>query len=311
MSRDRLWAPLETGDLIDIVAPGSGCTEVQLARGLEALQSWGFRTRVPRDLFAPAPFVSNVEEARKKHLVRALRAPDSKAVWCVRGGYGCMHLLAQLASTAAPVTIKPLIGFSDVSALLHGLSQFWGWPSIHGPVIEQLGSERVQAKDLRRMQALLFGQTDEIVIRGLRLHKTSRRRDRAIKGHLCGGNLATLQSLCGTPASPKFAGGVAFFEDVNERGYVVDRMLRTLEAAGAFVGVRAVVFGQFLRADEPAGRPSLVPLAIENFATRLRCPIFTGLPVGHGNHLRPLIVGAGVELAPTQGGRWGLTQKCQ
>lgn len=303
------FLPLKPGDVVDIVAPASQCPGETFNGGLRQLREWGLVPRVPDVLFGATPFVSNTQAERERQLLAALRAHDSKAVWCARGGYGCIHLLDKLARTTPPRVHKPLIGFSDVSALSEGLRQHWGWPSIHGPVLSQLAPGRLARSDVERVRRLLFGLIDEQSFGNLRLHPNSRRPKRAVRGPLVGGNLATLQSLCGSVTSPRFRGAVVMFEDVNERGYVVDRLLRSLEAAGAFAGVRAIVMGQFLNAREPGGRPSLVRAAINNLAVRLRAPVFTGLPVGHGSRLPSLVIGVPVELAQDDSQRWRLYQR--
>jgi muramoyltetrapeptide carboxypeptidase len=305
----KFWQPLRRGALVDLVAPGSGCDAARLAAGIAVIESWGLRVRVPAQMFDETPFVAHNEATRWRQLRGALRAPDSDAVWCVRGGYGCMHLTPRLAAMAAPPRVKPLIGFSDITALLNPLAASWGWASIHGPVVAQLSDNQVAPIDLKRLRELLFGRLDGLSFARLRRVRPGANTARAaatiagtsIEGRLMGGNLATLQSLVGNPGQASLRGSILFLEDVNERGYTVDRMLRTLQAGGALRGVRAVVLGEFLRADEANGT-NLVSSALENLARRLRCPVYAGVPAGHGRRLAPLVIGAQAVLTIARGG---------
>lgn len=296
--------PLQPGDVIDVVAPASRCPPQRLEAGLSVLRRWGFTPRVPADLFADRLLVANTEQVRWRHLKRALTAPDSAAVWCVRGGYGCLHLVPRLARMRRPSHVKPLLGFSDVTALQLALWHAWRWPSLHAPVIAQLGDASVSARYLGVLRRLLtnagecwsFGRLKQVSGRAVPSGR--------IEGRLYGGNLTTLMTLLGGSVRPSAAGCIVFLEDVNERGYCVDRMLRMLEAAHVFRGARAVVMGEFLSGEEPGGA-SLVPVAFENLARRLPCPVFTGLPVGHGKRLAPIVNGARGALARQRNG-WSL-----
>ena len=292
------WAPLQPGSLVDLVAPGSGCDAAILAAGVQQLQEWGLRVRTPDVLFDTTPLVASCEDNRWRQLRRALYARDSAAVWCIRGGYGCMHLTPRLINARPPARAKPLIGFSDVSALLHALASSWGWVGLHAPVVAQLSGDQVAGADLKRLSDLLFGRVSELTFKQLRRlppGTSGYRADGLIRGRLLGGNLATLQSLAGSQGAPAFRNAVVFLEDVNERGYTVDRMLRAMEAGGMFKGARAVVLGEFLGGCEVNGT-NLVPRALANLAQRLRCPVFSGMPAGHGRRAFPLPIGGHAEI---------------
>ena len=105
-------------------------------------------------------------------------------------------------------------------------------------------------------------------------------------------------SLCGGAMTPNLRGRIVLLEDVNERGYQVDRFLHSLEESGAFKGARAVVFGDFRGGAEVDGR-SWAEEAMRLFASRVRCPVFGGAPVGHGKRLPPLVVGAPAQISST------------
>ena len=301
----RRWRALLPGDQVDIVAPASRCSREDLEAGLEVLRRWGLKPRLPESVFGDAPFTSNTEAQRWRQLCAALKAPDSAALWCLRGGYGSAHMLSHLARMPRPHVVKPIIGFSDITALLYSVNTAWGWDVIHGPVVAQLGVNRLARADLRTLRDLLLGQADTVSLRGLRAVNDAAKNlaGRKIAGRLHAGNLATYMSLCGSAATPRFGGRIVVLEDVNERGYQVDRYLFTLLQSSAFARARAVVFGQFLGGEEADGK-SRVNDALRAFAARVRCPVFMGLPVGHGRRLAPLTVGAPATIVATERGRF-------
>ena len=59
------------------------------------------------------------DEARAADLNEALRDRRIDGVWCLRGGYGAMRLLDRVDWSALRRHAKPILGYSDVTAL-HG-----------------------------------------------------------------------------------------------------------------------------------------------------------------------------------------------
>ena len=287
--------------MIDVIAPGSACSRTDLEAGVATLESWGLRPRVPPDVFGPKYLYANGDEVRWRHLRAALAAQDSDAVWCVRGGYGSARLLSKLGRLTAPSRPKLLIGFSDITALQIHLTEVWRWPVLHAPVLAQVGRGEPSSRHLAETRRVLFGEQRCVEFNTLKLltpvgARSSAASRKPIKGRLVGGNMKTVQSLAGTPWALPPSPSILFFEDVGERGYSLDRMLVQLKHSGLFERTRAMVLGDFVRGDEPNGR-SLWRKVFTEFASSVRFPVLTGMPVGHGGRLRPLPLGFEAELA--------------
>jgi muramoyltetrapeptide carboxypeptidase len=67
-------------------------------------------------------------------------APNIKAIFMARGGYGASQLLDQLSFNRMRRHPKWVIGFSDATALHIALNNA-GSESIHGPMMSTLGSQ--------------------------------------------------------------------------------------------------------------------------------------------------------------------------
>lgn len=293
-----LTPPLKPGDLIDVVAPGSSAPADALQRGVEVLEGWGFRVRIPEGLLKPDTFFANTDAERLKVLKRALHAKDSRAVWFVRGGSGTHRLLPALFKGARPRTPKLILGFSDATSLLNGVLKHWKWSSLHAPVLTQLGRGELAAEDTEELRRLLVGDIAGIEFAKLQpLNTAARARRGVLRGSVIGGNLTVFQNLIGVPEAVSPRGKILFFEEINERGYRIDRTLTHLRQAKFFDGAVAVVFGEFLGGDEP-GAPGVnrVAWAIENFARDLKIPLYGGLPVGHGTRNRVVPMGTGATI---------------
>lgn len=288
------WPQLKKGDLIDIVAPGSAAPEEHIQEGLEVLRSWGFRVRWNPSQQKPDDFCSAPMKDRLLHLKKALYAKDSKAVWCVRGGYGSLHLIPEMMTWVPPKKAKLLVGYSDISSLHLFLSQYWKWVSCHGPLIEGLRPGRMKLQHVQELKYCLLGQEKE-VSQDLEAMNTLASKKNFVSGRLAGGNLMTLVSHCGTGLSPKWRSKIVLFEEIAERGYRVDRLLNQALQSGCFSGVQAVIFGDFIGGAEKDGR-ELAQKAIRDFAKKVTFPVLKGLDMGHGDANRPWFMGAEAEV---------------
>ena len=277
------------GDVVEVVAPASACSPEVFAAGIETIESWGLKPRFPRSLFRSSGIVAAPDPARYRMLSRAFERPDSRVVWCVRGGYGSQRLLPRLARRAIPDHRKLLVGFSDVTALHVFINQRWQWPTLHAATVADLGRGRLSPGSVAELRALIAGEVSRLE-HALRPLNAAAERVRTVRAPFVGGNLKTLQSLLGTPWALGAAGRILMVEDTGERGYAIDRMLVQLAQAGALRGVRALVFGEFTGGRERDGR-FIGPEVIARFAETLRIPALAGAPFGHGDSARAVPLG--------------------
>jgi muramoyltetrapeptide carboxypeptidase len=300
-ARERGWAKLAPGDIVDVVAPASRCTDEELKGAIKFLKSWDLVPRVPRGIFKKHFLHSHEDEFRLKTLREALAAPDSKAVWCLRGGYGSVRLLPELSRMRQPRTSKVFIGISDITSLHLFLNQKWGWPTLHASMLGSLGAGRTPKAIQDELYEILMGKATVVAFRGLRACNARAKSCRTLRGSLRGGNLVTLQSSLGTKFALDTRGHFLFLEEIGERGYRVDRILEHLRQAGSLKGCRGVLFGDFIGGEEPGGK-EYWSQAIRRFAALEEYPVYSGVPSGHGTILRAVPLGTPAILE-NQGGR--------
>ena len=92
-SNSPYFESLKRGDIIEIIAPGSYTSIEILNKGIEVLKNWGYGVICEENLLDPQVFLSNTDEKRFKSFKNAMTNKKSKAVWCLRGGYGSIRLL--------------------------------------------------------------------------------------------------------------------------------------------------------------------------------------------------------------------------
>jgi len=233
--------PLQRGDVIGIVAPAGQLADRQrFERGVAILADMGFEAWFPRELWPGAGYLADSDENRVRELQHAFASPETKAVMAARGGYGCIRLLEHLDFQVVRENPKPLIGFSDISALLNRTVEKTGLVCFHGPVVTSLCDCSREA--LERLHHCLTGNWHrDIMPKTLEIL----RGEGQTEGRLIGGNLSTLLSLLGTPHDVSWRGCIVVLEDIGEPLYRLDRMLTQLALSGKLREPVGIILGDF------------------------------------------------------------------
>ncbi len=280
---------LEPGDTIDIIAPSSKCHPSVVEKFREVIHSWGLHCHIPSDLFGDNLLYANSDEKRFIHLQNALLNPDSKAVWCLLGGYGSTKLIPKLKQIKPPSHPKLLIGFSDITALHIFLQGQWGWTTLGGPSGYQVSLSRVAKTSVELLQTILFGKAQSLIYDITTLNQLANKQQ-TITAPIIGGNLHLIQASLGTFWQIDATDKILFIEEFNERAYRIDRILAHLEQAGIFKNAKAILFGDMIDKGEPDGR-FLVKEVIQEFATQCALPVLQISNIGHGAINNPLLFG--------------------
>jgi muramoyltetrapeptide carboxypeptidase len=226
----------------------------------------------------------------------ALSDPDARAIVMARGGYGLLRLLPFIDAGALAARPRPIVGFSDGTALLAFAARA-GVASIHGPVVTQLGN--LSALDQRALFERLETAGPSLLLDGLEGLIPGR-----VRGPLVGGNLEVFSRLVGTPYLPDVSGAILFFEDLGERPYRIDRLLTHLDLAGVFGAAGGVIAGDFSSCREPeptrADSPTAEDVLVDRLG-RLPVPVALGGAFGHGTRNRAHPYGTLCELDTATG----------
>ena len=269
--RLRKPARLRPGSVIGIAAPASPFKTEALNSGLDVLRAMGFEVVVPGGVFARLRHLAGTDAERAAVFTRLMLDERVDAVLCARGGYGCLRILPLLDYAALSARPKPLIGFSDVTALMAAIGQRCEVVTFHGPLVTTLAS----ASDRTRQSFCEAMMSAEPLT--YRLESATTLRAGTAAGPICGGNLTTLCHLVGTPFMPRLRGRILFLEDRGEAPYRIDRMLSHLKAAGCLRGVRGLLLGSF----EDCGPAGEVLEIFDDLFRDSDVPILAGFEAGH------------------------------
>jgi len=258
-----------------VVAPSGPVSREAVKAGLDLLAA---RYRVVVDtsddgIFARAGLWAGGDDRRAEELQRHLAAPDVRAVFCARGGYGLSRLLERLDPAVLRADPKLIIGFSDITFLL-AWAHHAGVRGVHGPVVTQLG--RLAAADQEALFDLIEVSMPPPPLTGQAWVPGS------VAGPLLGGNLELVTRLIGTPWALPLEGALLFGEDIDERPYRIDRGLTHLVHGGGLAKVAGMVMGDFTRCEPAPGAPEVTARdVLTERARTLGVPLLGGLPFGH------------------------------
>lgn len=294
---------LQPGDTVGLIEP-AGFTEdaFDLQLVLETIRAMGLVPKPAPHVLKRYGYLAGSDKDRAAD-VNAMFADDAvRAVFAVRGGWGCARILPFLDYGQIRADPKLLIGFSDITALHLALAARTGCPSIHGPnAANSWGA--LSWDSLRRV--VFAGETptyrnpvaneDRLVQRNWRIRTF---RPGKASGRLLGGNLTTLSALVGTPYLPDFTGAILFLEDVDEAEYRIDRMLTQLALSGILTRVAGVVFGQCTSCSgkEPNYSGFTLSEVLSQHLAPLGVPAFQGALIGHVANQFSMPIGIGAEI---------------
>ncbi|MDD2057212.1 LD-carboxypeptidase [Pseudomonas sp. GD03860] len=287
----RLPKALPDDGRIAIIAP-AGPAQLDTLKAIQWFKARGYQCRVYPGVTEAEGYLAGSDARRLEDLHAAFAATDVDAIICLRGGYGSMRLLDGIDYELLRRNPKPLVGYSDITALHSAIARHAGFVTFHGAMLK---SELLADKQEPTVSSLFkliggrFGRGDSL--EHPKAYPLSTIVPGAATGRLIGGNLAMICATLNTPAELHSQGGILFIEDVNEPLFRIDRLLTQLRLAGKFEGLRGVLVGDFAGLD-PA---QLAPLFRQMFEP-LQIPVLAGWRSGHCDPNLTLPLGAQVHL---------------
>jgi muramoyltetrapeptide carboxypeptidase len=280
---------MQRGDTLGIVAPAGPVDAERLRRGLGRLGDT-FRIKLADNVVGErAPdlpsYLSATDDARAADVNAMLRDRDVRGILLARGGYGIARILPKLDADALRADPKPIVGFSDATALL-AWAYAAGVRGIHGPMAVQMGG--LPESDVAALVTMLT----EARAPGVRPWSLTSYGKGRYRGPLVAGNLTLVSLMAGTPWPVPLRGAIALIEEVGERPYEIDRYLTQLSLTGELAKLAAVVVGDFTRCEGDGDPPGAAMTTVLERLHSAGTPAAVGAPVGHGDRNEPLPFGA-------------------
>ncbi|MES2677383.1 MAG: LD-carboxypeptidase [Pseudomonadota bacterium] len=301
---------LKKGNIVDVVFPATSGSLQEILTIKKYLQNLGLKPRIllekkttPRKNLHS--YLANFSASdRFEQLYQALENPDSKLVWCARGGYSAGDLLPYFSKAKPIKQNKMLIGFSDITSISTFLQQSWNWQIICAPMLVQLvadGKLTVNKKSEKEILDLIFGRKTNFEYSLIPLNKT---KSKNIKTEIVGGCLSVLCGHFGGEFQINFADKILFLEDIEESGEKLDRYFRQIIEVILKTKKKpqAILLGEFCYGIKDKFFKENINAAIKNLINRiedlkLEIPVFQAQDfLGHCDKMRPLILGVKSEI---------------
>ncbi len=268
---------LKPGDHVALIAPARAVSKAEM----KAFTAWCNAKKLilheGQHLYGRYNQFSGTAEERASDLREAWQNPETKAIFCARGGYGCVQMLELLEDVDWKSQSKWLIGFSDITTLHLHLNKL-GIPTLHGPMAIHWGIQHEFTEDnIARVEHALFRLNVEI-------ENTNSIEDYKIhfKGRLLGGNLSLIYASLGTPEQPDTENAVLFLEDLDEYLYHIDRMMMALKRAGLLKSLSGLIVGGMTdMKDNTVPYGQTAKKIIQNATAGYRYPVIFNFPSGH------------------------------
>lgn len=330
---------LRLGETIGIFSPSSAVTAWsprRTERGIHFLEAKGFKIRSGSLTGAQDFWRSGPAEARAEELNALLRDPDVRCIMSTIGGSNSNALLPFLDYDAFRRDPKPVVGYSDVTAILFGLYAQTGIGTFYGPALSASFGEFAPL-----VEETWSSFADIVMGLGDRPHEYRRpavwteewlpweEQDRGKQmspngwltlrpGRVCGrlmaGNLNTMHGIWGTPWMPEIRqGDILLIEDSMKTAADVERSFTHLALAGIFDRIGGLILGKHeLFDDQKSGKKAFEILhevllnhrrskaTASAFGTFREFPVLAEFDCGHTHPMFTVPIGAEVELDATE-----------
>ncbi|MBS4218744.1 LD-carboxypeptidase [Bacillus sp. FJAT-49711] len=235
--------PLKKGDTIGLTAPAGPVTKERLEKAISVIKEIGFNVEVGDTCYEHyGGYLAGTPIQRANELNSLFANHAISAIFCLRGGYGSLHLLPLLDYETIKMNPKLFIGYSDITALHIAFQQRCDLPTIHGPMPASDLVER-DSFTLESLYSILTEYPNVGCVENPQSELINCLVPGIAKGILVGGNLSVSVSTLGTPYEIDTKGKILFLEDIGEEPYRIDRMLTQLALAGKISDAAGIVLG--------------------------------------------------------------------
>ncbi len=299
--------PIKKGDIVGLISPSAATADrMQFTFAKEALEALGFNVRLGHNLKNRRGHLAGTDQERADDLNSMFVDSAVKAIICIRGGSGASRILPLIDYKSIRKNPKPLLGYSDITALHCAIQSQTGLISFHGPN----GSGSWNSFNVAQFEQLFFEKTkvqyqneqvkgDDLVIKS---NRTQTLKPGTAEGKILGGNLTVLTALSGSPYYPDFKDSILFIEDIGEDPYRIDRMMSTLKLNGTLDKIKGFIFGQCSDCEPDGGYGSLtVDQVLDDYVLPLGIPAYSGAMIGHVPKQFIVPVGAKVRMDANAG----------
>lgn len=269
---------LASNATVAIVSPSislSGAERINIEIAVNYLQDLGLKVKIFPHALTGTKWSPNSDSEKIADLHAAYADPQIKMIFAPHGGASSQRLLDRLDYDLIRANPKPIVGFSDITAIQlavfaqAGQSFISGFlptydfktglidPWVDSTLRQVLGGEKITAAGGKTVHG---GNTE---------------------GVLLGECLSMLSDLSGTPYYPDLSNKILLLEDECEKPYKIDLMLTQLRQQPNFDKLKGIVFGAFTECECPVNTHGSIEDIVTDFAAKVDIPMVQNFPFGH------------------------------
>ncbi len=289
---------LKPGDTISLISPAFYVLPEEIEAGIRLLESLGYNTKTYPSTYQEKETLQAPDQAKVDDVVAAFHDPETQAVYCARGGYGCSRLVPYLDFESLAQTEKLFIGFSDITIFHAHLNQC-GLPTLYAPMPYTFGRVREQWV-YESFRAAIAGE-NPIPAEAPRAETVNGGK---AAGITVGGCLVLMCDLIGTPGQIDMTDKIVLIEDVDESPHRVDGLLTHMLNSGCLQKSAGIVVGEMTgtnaKIDIAVGSRTWETTVCERLS-HVDVPSIINFPFGHMSNMLSLPLGIRAELDADSG----------
>ncbi len=288
--------PIPQEAYFGVITPSSSLeTPEKIRNGLAYLAELGYHSKIGNFVYGSSNHFSGTPKERASDIMNFFKNPDIAAIIASCGGYGAQSVLPYLDFNIIRQNPKPIIGFSDITALQTAVYTLSGISSIAGIMLKFDFSDNNPAFQTKNSfeKLIIDGQFTPVPAGNIL-------NSGYAEGVLIGTNFCTLMSLAGTTYFPRLEQKILLLEDIDEKSYRIERLLCQLEQQQGFELVSAIIFGTFSNCALNHPEEKDIESVLDEFAARHpKITMVKHFPFGHTKARICLPIGEKMQLDAT------------
>lgn len=264
---------LKKGDTIGILCVSGKIDDYsKLNRAKEFIESKGYNVKISYLPEKQNGYLCADDETRASELNRFFADKTIKAIIAARGGYGSIRIIDKIDYKIIKDNPKFFGGYSDITALSLMIYKNTGLVTYNSPMAYSDFGNQISDYTEKSFFDVIENGLTELQLENSRVYKSGN-----ASGVLWGGNLSTIQSLCGIDFIP-VDDFIFITEDINEPVYKIDKMFAQLFNISKFkTNCKAIVLGYFSNIDNN----EILDKLFKEIANKYEIPVVKGLKFGH------------------------------
>lgn len=233
---------LNYGDTIGVVGVANslelGNRYNDFKRAEELLESKGFKTKMAKNVLEDYYGSAGTREQKAEEFMNMFKDDEVKAIVCLNGGETCNTFIELLDYDEIKKHPKILVGYSDITVLLHTIYKKTGLVTFSGPNFVCFGTEYGKEQYRVFEEAFINKKLDKF-----NLGRKVIIRDGKAEGKIIGTNLGSMMYLLGTEYLAEMQDNILFIESYRTSPNECQRRFAHLKQFGIFDKVKGIVVG--------------------------------------------------------------------